>query len=122
MKKVALFVIPLAVVASYFLTVGQQSANARPNYKTAWDKAYMTEGSAMFVALNGKSNCNICHEGSDKKNRNEYGKAVGKGLGMPKVTDADAIAAGLKKAGEAKSEGGPTFAELIEGGKLPVTK
>ncbi len=122
MKKIAMLLVPMAVVAVYFLTAGQQSAEARPPYKAAWDKAYMTEGSAMFKALEGKSNCNICHEGKDKKDRNAYGMAVAKGIGAKNEKDAEVIAAGIKKAAAAKSaDGGPTFGELIESGKLPVT-
>lgn len=121
MRKLALFTLPLALLAAWVLVSSQQSAEARPQYKMAWDKTYLKEGSPIYAALSGKSNCNVCHEGKDRKNRNEYGLAVAKSIGEKNCKDTDTIANGLKKAAEAKSEGGLTFGELIEQGKLKPT-
>jgi hypothetical protein len=122
MKKLML---ALAVVAAVGLFLGNTAElSARPQYKMAWDKTYMVEGSAMAKALDGKSTCNVCHVGAkSKKNRNDYGMALAKTLGEPNVKDAEAIAAAFKKVGESKSKGedSPTFGKLIEEGKLPMT-
>jgi len=121
MRRLALFTLPLAMLAAWLMITSQQSAEARPNYKAAWDQTYLKEGTPIYQALSGKSNCNICHEGKDRKNRNEYGAAIGKNLGMKNNKDNAQIAAALQKAAEAKSTDGPTFGELIEQGKLKPT-
>ena len=121
MRRLALFTLPLAMLAAWLLITSQQSADARPQYKMAWDKTYLKEGSAIYQALNGKSNCNVCHDGKDRKNRNEYGATIGKNIGMKNAKDAGAIATALQKAADAKSADGPTYGELIEQGKLKPT-
>jgi hypothetical protein len=76
--------------------------------------------------------CNVCHVGTDKKEHNEYGKAVSKYLqkadfiGAAKKFDKvaspetqKAIADGLEKAGAEKAGNGKTFAEIIKLGELP---
>lgn len=121
MRKLALCMVPLFVLAAWLVVTGEQSADARPQYKMAWDKTYLKEGSAIYQALGGKSNCNVCHDGKDRKNRNDYGMAIGKSIGQKNCKDADTIAGGLKKAAETKSPDGPTFGDLIEQGKLKPT-
>ncbi len=123
MKKVVVTGLCFAVVVGFALVLTSDSANARPQYKKSWDKLYMTDGSAMAKALGGKSNCNVCHDGKDKKKRNDYGMALGKLTGK-NLKDADKIEADLKKVAGMHSKGddSPTFGKLIEEGKLPITK
>ncbi len=68
-----------------------------------------------------KQACNVCHiKGKAKKMRNEYGEKLA-GL-LDKKADKDhpdKIKAALSKVAEMKSSKGPTYHELIKGGKLP---
>lgn len=76
--------------------------------------------------------CNVCHEGMDKKKKNEFGTAVGKFLkkgdfagdgAKYKGDEADKkIAEGLDEAIKEKHSGGKTYKDLIESGKLPGAK
>lgn len=64
--------------------------------------------------------CNVCHYGDSKKNKNDYGKAVGGALGMANVKEAEKIVEALKKAEKEKSSvEGKTFGDLLADGKLP---
>jgi hypothetical protein len=120
MKKAVVLVLAVAGVASLGLDVRQ--AEAFPPFKVAFDKMYMTEGSAMHKALEGKSNCNVCHLGTkDKKKRNEYGVALDKLLSKDDAKQPEKIAAALAKV-ESEKSGDKTFGELIKEGKLPITK
>lgn len=93
------------------------SADARPNY----NKAFQAKYPDLEAAKTAK--CGVCHEGMDKKVRNDYGKAFGKDLAGKKVMDADQINGALDKvAGEASAVDGKTFGDLIKDGKLPNTK
>jgi len=89
------------------------TADARPNYnKEFWD---------LYPSLKAHADtkCGACH-GSDKKVRNDYGKAVGEALGAPKVADAEKVKAALKTAeGQKSSVDGKTFGDLIKDGTLP---
>lgn len=88
------------------------TAEARPNYnKEFW---------AYYPKLTAPENkCDACH-GSEKKVRNDYGKAMGEALGEAKVTDVEKIKAAFKTAEEKKSSvEGKTFGDLIKEGKLP---
>ncbi len=90
------------------------TAYARPNYnKEFWAKYDKEIGSLK------QTGCKACH-GEDKKVRNDYGKAVGKALGGPKITDVDKIKAAFDEAAKEKSATeGKTFGDLIKDGKLP---
>ncbi|QDU31522.1 hypothetical protein ETAA8_66810 [Anatilimnocola aggregata] len=124
MKKVCLTLLLGAFVVS--LTAG--SALALPPFAKEWTAKYV-EGNEnkAFVEAAGTAKCNVCHEGTSKKMKNEYGKAVGKFLTKAdfEAVKADAAAAkkyivdGLTKAEAEKSSGGMTFGELIKAGKLP---
>ena len=91
-----------------------QQAQARPQYS----KAFATLYAANTAAVEAK--CKVCH-GDDKKVRNDYGMAVGKQLGEPKVMDVDKINAALKKTEEQKSSvEGKTYGDLLKAGMLPA--
>lgn len=119
MKKAVLMLMAVIVAIGAF-TLATGSVEARPNYKKEWDAKYLMPGSPMAKALPaGKSNCNLCHQGTkDKKTRNEYGKALGKLIN--KEMDAEKIKTALSKV-ESEKVGDKTFGELIKEGKLPLT-
>ena len=80
-----------------------------------------------LVAAVETAKCNVCHEGSSKKDRNAYGEALAKLL--DKKEDAKNVEK-IKKALEevaalpsdpAKADS-PTFGALLKEGKLPAGK
>jgi mono/diheme cytochrome c family protein len=85
------------------------SADARPKYNAAFLSTYPNVEAAKTAK------CAVCH-GTDKKVRNEYGKAVGAALGEPKIEDEAKIVEALKKVEETNAE----FAAKLKDGKLPV--
>jgi hypothetical protein len=103
----------LAIVS--VVQLGNQ-ADARQPYFKAFVAKYPD-----FKGADGK--CNICHKGTEKKNRNDYGAAVGKALGAKNVKDVDAINTALDTAAKDPSPvDGKTFGDLIKDGTLPITK
>lgn len=111
-KKLLAILGGLAVLGIYTTS---PEADARPQYA----KGFITSYPKLEEAAK-KAKCGLCHEGETKKVRNDYGKAVEKGVdGKKNEKDAEAIAAALKKAAEIKSEGGKTFGEMIAAGELP---
>ena len=102
----------VAVVAALAITA---DAQARPEYQ---NKGFIP----MYPALKAEIEtvkCGVCH-GSEKKIRNDYGKAVGEALGAKLVKDEEKIKEALKKAEAGKSSvEGKTFGDLIKDGKLP---
>jgi hypothetical protein len=115
--------VAVLVAVAWVTSVETQTASARPNYKMEWDKKYMTEGSAIQKSFaDGKSNCFICHQGKERKNRNAYGVAIQKALGEKMVKDATKIVEAFEKANKEKSGVEDTvFGDLIKSGKLPQT-
>ena len=55
-----------------------------------------------------------------KKDRNDYGKALGKNIAKNEK-DATKIGEALDKAGKEKNAKGETFQSLLDAGKLPGT-
>jgi len=124
--------IGMAVVA---LGVIWQAGSLR---EAAADKAFFDQFVATYVKSDSedakdkafaeaveKVKCNVCHEGKLKKNRNEYGKALGQLLSRKTDTeDKEKILAALKKVEakrvDPKDENSPTFGDRIKAGKLPV--
>lgn len=100
---------------------GRDTTQARPNYLPAFTKKYQN-----LKTKAKKAKCSICHQGkktkTDKKPRNDYGKALEKRLGKKKVKMKPAIAAALTKTEKDKNAKGQTFGSLIEAGKLPGTQ
>lgn len=106
-----------AMLAGVVLALACGVAEARPNYNKEFAGVY----SANTAAVNAK--CAACHEGEDKKNRNNYGEAVGKAIGGKSEKDADKIKAAFKKVeGEKSAVAGKTFGDLLKDGKLPSSK
>jgi len=118
---------------------GGQTARALPPYNKEWMAKYVSGNpNKKFVdavAAVGKTStaasCNVCHKGTTKKDRNEYGIAVGQYLdkatytgmiknGVPDAAKSKWIREGLgKAAGDLSSDGQQTYGELIKAGKLP---
>lgn len=105
-----------AVLAGCAMLSMTDVAMARPDYnKYFWEMYDKEIGTQKDTAK-----CNACHFGSEKKNRNDYGKAVGTAIGGKNEKDAAKIKAGLEKAAKEKSAtDGKTFGDLIKDGKLP---
>lgn len=104
----ALVLLTLGIVVVALTT---SPAEARPQYKTAFDNAY--KGKLEKV------DCKICHPKESKKIRNEYGQAVGKALGKANTKDVAKIKSALKKVEKESSSNGKTWGELIESGTSP---
>lgn len=113
------------IVVSCLLALWPSSAQSRPPYNAAFSEQYLQAGSPMAKALGDAKSCNVCHVGADRKKRNEFGTAFGKEL-KKNANKPDAIQSALQKVVKQKSKAkdakSATFAELIEDGRLPVTK
>ena len=119
------------LLACAVLVASASSAWAIPPFNDAFKKLYVKEGTPLAEKVN-EVKCNVCHEGKEKKNKNEFGKAVGKFLKKgdftgdnkkydPKSDEGQkALKEGLEKAVAEKSSGGKTYAELIKEGELPA--
>jgi hypothetical protein len=115
-KSVTWMVFGLAL-AGLLVVSAASDVQARPKYMGEFKTAY-----PKLAEEADKVKCNVCHYGDKKTNRNDYGKAVGEGLGKDakNVMDAKLIAEALKKAEAGKSSTeGKTFGDLIKEGKLP---
>lgn len=117
----------VAVVAGALVLASAEPVRAMPPFKKAFDAKYVKPDSAdaaekAFAEAAKKVNCNVCHAGTNKKMRNDYGKAVGE---FVKKTEKDPakITEGLEAAAKVKVKpddpGSKTFGELIAEGKLP---
>lgn len=79
---------------------------------------------AAFAASVNKANCQVCHVGQNKKNRNPYGQALAQLLSRKTdKEDKEKILSSLDKVAAMKTEpanpSSPTFGDLIKQGKLP---
>jgi hypothetical protein len=119
----------LLALSCCVLLVEVQSARAIPAFNKEFVDKYVKKEpandseKALAAAVN-KVKCNVCHMGTNKKMRNEYGKAL-KGL-LDKKTDIKNVAkiqGALEKVAGMKSNpsdpSSPTFGELLDQGKLP---
>ena len=74
-----------------------------------------------LVAAVETAKCNVCHAGSDKKERNAYGNALADLLDKKEdKKNVEKIRQALETVAAMPSvAGGPTFGELLKQGKLP---
>ena len=107
--------IACAVATLLISSLLYNGADARPQYKSAFQKKYTK------VAANNKITCDACHvKGEkDKKKRNNYGTALAK-IVKKNEKDKAKIGEALTKAEKEKSgTDGKTFGDLLNDGKLP---
>lgn len=113
LPKAGVFFLVLGVLAvGAMFVLNTPTVEARPQYLKEFKDKY---GDAFK-----KANCTVCHPGKDKKERNEYGKAVGAALGSKNVKEQKKIEEALEKAGGEKNEDGTKFGDLIKEGKSPA--
>lgn len=115
MQKSASWMVCGAALAGLVLASMGHEASARPPYLKEFIGAY-----PKVKAEAESSKCLVCHFGESKKNRNDYGKAMGEALGGPNIKEAEKIVEAIKAAEKGKSSvEGKTFGDLLEEGKLP---
>ncbi len=126
MKKIVVSFCLIAFAAAVIAS----PALALPPFSKEWTGKYV-EGNKndAFVKAVGEAKCNVCHDAASKskKDKNEYGKAVGKFLTKAEFdkVKADMEAAkkfiqdGLAKAESEKTADGKTYGERIKAGALP---
>ena len=118
MKGLMRVVMVTGVVAG--LAVGFNArVEARPNYKKTFDATYPD---VVKNAEGGKTNCLVCHEGDDKKKRNNYGEALSKNITKMEKDEAKVKEALTKTEKEKSAIEGKTFGDLLKEGKLPASK
>lgn len=120
MKKLGTLM-AIVAVAGLMLVGAPQEAQARPQYKTAVEKKYSKIASEMKT----EAKCNACHgldpDGkSNKKLLSDYATALQEALGKKNERDKDAIDKAIDTAGAKKNGDGKSYADLMEGGKLPA--
>ena len=93
---------------------------ARPNDQGAFEKQY-TEV-VKKEGKDGKLTCAVCHEGDDKKKRNNYGEALTKNVGKNEMDEAKIKEALEKTEKEKSAVKDKTFGDLLKDGKLPASK
>ena len=106
--------IAVAVAGLMLASAFTGGVSARPAYLKEFKTKY------TMVAENNKVDCGVCHPGKSKKDRNDYGKALGKSIAKNEK-DATKIGEALDKAGKEKNAKGETFQSLLDAGKLPGT-
>jgi len=128
MKK---FAVLLAISAVTFIASAEK-AHAIPAFAKAFTERYVnTSKDADFVAAVKEKKCNLCHFGTSKKNKNDFGKAFAKHFKKTNYSstrvreEATAVKKefddGLKKVLAEKNADGKTYQSLIEAGNLPGT-
>jgi cytochrome c2 len=98
-------------------------------FKDAFEAKYVKPDSSdpkdvAFAAAVMEAQCNVCHVGANKKDRNGYGRALADLLDRQEDRDAqEKIRTALDHAASLKSvpddANSLTFGQLIEEGKLP---
>lgn len=66
--------------------------------------------------------CSVCHPGSDKTTRNNYGEALAKHIVKGERDDARIKAALVETEPEPSAISGKTFGDLLKLGLLPASK
>ncbi|MCO6457260.1 MAG: hypothetical protein J5I93_18335 [Pirellulaceae bacterium] len=128
MKKLGLF----AILVLFVLGLSARPALALPVFDKFFKKHYVEgKGNAALEESVKEAKCNVCHYGTSKKNRNDYGMALSDLLDKdnyktarvneePDVVDKE-LKEAFEKVEKMKSTGGAVFGELIKAGKVPGT-
>lgn len=129
MKRMLVVVLALAGAVGVVTGTGQR-ASAMPPFNKEFQNKYVKKDSTdpiekQFAEKVAKvKQCNVCHEGTDKKKRNKYGQALAELITKKDVKDTKKIQEALDKVAEQHSdkddEKSPTFGELIKQGILPA--
>ena len=100
-------------------------------FKDAFKAKYVKSDSddpkdKAFAEAFDKASCMTCHVGSNRKNRNDYGKQLAKLLKKTDKKNKDKINKALdtvaKMNTDPKDKKSPTFGEKIASGKLPASE
>lgn len=117
-------------LVAFAATLLARPALALPPFSAVWKVKYV-EGNKdeKFLAAVDSAKCNVCHDAASKskKDKNEYGKAVGKYLTKAEYDKVKAdmeaakkfIQEGLAKAEAEKNGSGKTYGEMLKAGTLP---
>jgi hypothetical protein len=110
------------LVAGLLLATTAREADARPQYLRWWIEQYPDVAKKNEIKPRAAlKNCNVCHAGTSKATRNDYGKAIQKALGKRNVKDKDAFDEALKSVAKEKSPSpDKTFGELLQNDELPI--
>jgi hypothetical protein len=117
------FAVMVGVGVAFVAGASSRPAFAIKQFADEFKAVYVKPGSTLAAAVE-TAKCNVCHVGSNKKERNAYGNALAELL--DKKEDAKNVEK-IRKALEtvaampsdpAKADA-PTFGALIEQGKLP---
>jgi hypothetical protein len=119
----------LTLVCGLLILNASAPAFAIPAFKKAFDDNYASN--AEVKKSSDELKCNLCHFGKSKKNRNDYGRALGEYLKKANFTDDRVKAEGdkvkkeyeeaFKKVEGMKATDGTTFGDRIKAGKAPGT-
>jgi hypothetical protein len=107
----------IGVFTTLAMLAALSTAQARPLYC----KTFIGKYDKVVEAKTAK--CAICHpKPKEKKQRNNYGSAMGKLLGAKNQKDAKKIIEAMAKTEALKSAvEGKTFGDLLKEGKLPAS-
>lgn len=122
------FLLALTGFAAGMIVPKVAPALARDQFKKAFVAKYVKDSpesdeDKAWAALVKKTDCLICHVGTNRKNRNEYGNAFNKLVktkdvaNIPKLNAAFDEIAGMKS--KADDPASPTYGDLLKQGKLP---
>ena len=125
MKKLAVFAIICVALATT-----AEKAQAIPAFAKAFTERYVsTSKNADFVAAAKEKKCNLCHFGTSKKNKNDFGKVIAKHLKKTNYSSTrvrEEAAAVKKEFDDAfkkilaeKNPAGKTYKSRIDAGMLP---
>lgn len=105
-----------AVALAMSVMSAGQNVDARPGYAKVFKDTYPN-----LAEKADEAKCGVCHFGSKKTDRNDYGVAMSKAFGDIKNCKDDAkIKEVLTKIeAEKSSTEGKTFGDLIKAGELP---
>jgi len=96
----------------------------KKEFEAKYVKKDATDGPEKELAVAvTKAKCNVCHVGTNKKTRNDYGKALSTLLKKTDAKNTEKIQKVLDQVAGEKSitgdDSSPTFGDLIKQGKLP---
>ena len=133
MKRLYVSALSALMVFGFLTVCVTGRVDGRSEYSKAWQKKYVGDKKTnvqkkLAAAVTKVKKCNVCHDPRkidgkiSKKNRNDYGKALGKLLtkkdkkNTKKINDA---LTKVEKMGADKKKKLPSFGALLKAGKLP---